>query len=236
MDVVLHHYDLGLCAVAESVDPEKGLIPLAFLHTLGTWLVPPLLGSFRDQYPRARFELHQHHESGLVQKLLDGTVDLAITGGDPDTPTISWQRLLVQSLWLAVPPRHRLACRKQVRLAEVADKPFILLQPGYGLRDTTERLCREAGFTHHVGFEGEEVETLRGLVTAGLGVSLLPLPQMATQPSSTAESAATYLPVTDVDCTRDIGIARLTGRTLPPASERFLRHVLSSAPRILQDK
>jgi DNA-binding transcriptional LysR family regulator len=232
VDAVLHHYDLGLRAVAEAVDPEAGLIPLAFLHTLGTWLIPPLLSGFRDRFPRSRFALHQHGESGINQGLLDGTVDLAITSGEPDTPLISWQRLLVEPLLLVVPPRHRLARRKQARLSDVADEPFILLQPGYGLRTTTERLCLQAGFTPHVGFEGEEVETVRGLVSAGLGVSLLPLPQMATLPRSAAEPTTPYLKVTDVDCARDIGVARLTGRALPPASERFLQHVLSATPRI----
>jgi DNA-binding transcriptional LysR family regulator len=235
VDAMLHHYDLGLRAVAESVDPEAGLIPLAFLHTLGTWLVPPLLGSFRERYPRSRFALHQYGEAGLVKELLNGTVDLAITSGEPDTPLIAWRRLLVEPLRLAVPPQHRLARRKLVRLTEVANEPFILLQPGYGLRATTERLCHEAGFAPRVGFEGEEVETVRGLVTAGLGVSLLPLPQLATRPSSGAEPAAAYLPVTDIACSRDIGVGRLAGRTLPPASERFLQHVLTSAPRAFQD-
>lgn len=227
VDEVLDAYDRGLRAVGDLVDPEAGVIPLAFLHTFGTWLVPPLLSGFREDYPKARFALTQHGEEGLLQELLDGTADLVITSGDPGDPLLHWERLLVEPLWLAVPPGHRLARRKQVRLTEVADEPFILLREGYGLRATTERLCREAGFTPEVGFEGEEVETLRGLVTAGLGVSLLPLPL------STGKPAAPHLRVTDVVATRDIGLAWLAGRTLPPASANFRVHVVETAHAIL---
>jgi DNA-binding transcriptional LysR family regulator len=219
---VLERYDRGVREVADLVDPEGGLIPLAFLHTFGTWLVPPLLSTFRERFPQARFELRQHGEAGLYEELLAGSVDLVITSGDPGDPLIDWRRLLVEPLYLAVPAGHRLAGRKRIRLAEAVAETFIVLRPGYALRDTTERLCAEAGFNPRIGFEGDEVETLRGLVTAGLGVSLLPLPQ-------TSPPSVPHLPVSDVDSSRDIGLAWLAGRSLPPASEEFRRHVLRSA-------
>ncbi|MET8246355.1 LysR substrate-binding domain-containing protein [Streptomyces sp. NPDC005202] len=211
--------------MAEVVDPEAGLVSLAFLHTLGTWLVPKLVTGFRQAFPKVRFELHQHGENGLVQHLLDATADLIITSGDPGHPLITWRRLLVEPLWLAVPTQHPLAQHRRVRLAEVAEEPFILLKPGYGLRSVTETLCRQAGFTPLIGFEGEEVHTLRGLVAAGLGVSLIP---------SSPDAAATpafpirYLEITDVHGARDIGIAWLSGRTLPPAPQRFIDHALGA--------
>ncbi|WP_316741632.1 LysR family transcriptional regulator [Streptomyces sp. MK7] len=223
VDVVLDSYDRGRRAVAEVVDPAAGVVPLAFLHTLGTWLVPRLVTGFREAFPQVRFELHQHGENGLVQHLLDATADMAITSGDPGHPLITWRRLLVEPLWLAVPTGHRLAGRPRVRLAEVAEEPFILLKPGYGLRSVTESLCRQAGFTPVVGFEGEEVHTLRGLVAAGLGVSLIPSSPDA---AATGDVPIRYLEITDVHGARDIGIAWLSGRTLPPASRRFIDHAL----------
>jgi DNA-binding transcriptional LysR family regulator len=219
VDAVLDRYDQGVRDVRELVDPDAGTVPLAFLHTLGTWLVPRVISGFRERHPRVRFVLRQHGEEGLVAELLDGTADLALTSGDPEQNTIEWQRLLVEPLHLTVPPDHPLAGRGDVRLQDAADETFILLRPGYGLRDTTEQLCAQAGFTPRVGFEGEEVETLRGLVTAGLGVALLPPPQTT--------SAAPHLRVTDVPSERDIGVAWLAGRALPPLSARFREHILS---------
>jgi DNA-binding transcriptional LysR family regulator len=219
VDAVLDRYDQGVRDVRELVDPDAGTVPLAFLHTLGTWLVPRVISGFRERHPRVRFVLRQHGEEGLVAELLNGTADLVLTSGDPEQNTIEWQRLLVEPLHLTVPPDHPLAGRGDVRLQDAADETFILLRPGYGLRDTTEQLCAQAGFTPRVGFEGEEVETLRGLVTAGLGVALLPPPQTT--------SAAPHLRVTDVPSERDIGVAWLAGRALPPLSARFREHILS---------
>jgi DNA-binding transcriptional LysR family regulator len=215
---VLDRYDQGVREVRDLIDPDAGTIPLAFLHTLGTWLVPRVIRGFREQHPRARFVLRQHGEEGLTAELLDGTADLVLTSDDPGEPAIEWRRLLVEPLHLTVPPDHRLAAREEVRLADAAAETFILLRPGYGLRATTEALCAAAGFTPRVGFEGEEVDTLRGLVTAGLGVALLPPPQTT--------SPAPHLRVTDVPSERDIGIAWLAGRDLPPLSAAFRDHVL----------
>jgi DNA-binding transcriptional LysR family regulator len=221
VDLVLDQLDQGLREVGEIVAPGTGVVPLAFLHTFGTWLVPSVLRGFLREHPGARFELRQHGEAGLEAELLEGTADLVITSGDPGHPQLHWTRLLVEPLRLAVPPHHRLASRRRVRLADLADETFILLRKGYALRETTERLCAEAGFAPRIGFEGDEVETLRGLVTAGLGVSVLPLPH-------TAELVAPHLELTDVDAARDIGLAWAAGRTLPPLSETFRRYVLAA--------
>lgn len=219
VNAVLHRYDQGVREILELVDPDAGTVPLAFLHTLGTWLVPKVISDFRERHPRTRFELRQHGEEGLAAELLTGTADLVLTSDDPGLPAITWRRLLIEPLHLTVPPDHRLAGMTEVRLADAADETFILLRPGYGLRATTEALCAAAGFTPRVGFEGEEVETLRGLVTAGLGVALLPPPQTA--------STAPHLRVTDVPSERDIGVAWLAGRELPPLSASFRDHILS---------
>ncbi|MFC4855198.1 LysR substrate-binding domain-containing protein [Actinophytocola glycyrrhizae] len=219
-EAVLDRYDQGVRTVRELVDPDAGTVPLAFLHTLGTWLVPRVIRGFRERHPRARFVLRQHGEKGLTAELLDGTADLVLTSDDPGLPAIEWRRLLVEPLRLAVPPDHRLATHERVRLADAAEETFILLRPGYGLRATAEALCAAAGFAPRVGFEGEEVETLRGLVTAGLGVALVPPPQ--------SSSPAPHLRVTDVPSERDIGVAWLAGRELPPLSAAFRAHVLAA--------
>jgi DNA-binding transcriptional LysR family regulator len=231
VDQALDHYDLGLRAVAELVDPAHGLVPLAFLHTLGTWLVPPLVSSFREAHPHVRFELHQHGEASILQELVDGSADLIISSPTFGHPRVTWRRMLVEPLRLTVPPQHRLARRKRIRLAEVADEPFIQLRSGYALRVLTDRLCAQAGFAPRIAFEGEEVETLRALVAAGLGVALLPPPRTtATAPETT--DPAPQLHVTDVDSTRELGLAWLTDRELPPASAAFRDHVLNSTPEI----
>jgi DNA-binding transcriptional LysR family regulator len=228
-DAILSRYDRAMDEMADAADPDAGIVSLAFLRTLGTWLVPTLVRGYLVQHPRTRFELHQHGEQGLAEELLGGTAELVITSDDPGEQRIRWQRLLSEQLRLAVPPGHPLANRKRAGLAEVKDNVFIVLRPGYGLRTITERLCRQAGFTPVIGFEGEDVETLRGLVAAGLGVSLLP-PTHATGPDDLSGTAAPGLiEVTDPGCARDIGLAWLAGRSPRSAASRFSRYVIKEA-------
>ncbi|KAB2807815.1 LysR family transcriptional regulator [Pimelobacter simplex] len=219
-------YERGVRSVRDLTGPDAGLVPVAFLHTLGTWLVPELIRSFHVERPQVRFDLRQHGDAGLVDDLLGGLVDLAVTGDRPQHPQLDSRRLFLEPLRLVVPPDHRLAGRRTARLAEVADEQFIVLRQGFSLRAVTEDLCARAGFAPRIGFEGEEVETLRGLVSAGLGVALLP------EPRSTAAPTAPYLRVSDVSAAREIGLAWVKGRSLPEASADFRSHTLRTSRKI----
>jgi DNA-binding transcriptional LysR family regulator len=165
---------------AESVrldaDPDAGRIAFGFLHTLGSEAVPALLAAFRADHPRVRFQLVQTYGEEMVARLRAGALDLCLTSPPPQESGLVVRRVDRQRLRLVVPLGHRLAGRRRVRLAEVAADPFVTLEPGYGLRRIIDQLCAEAGFAPRIAFEGEEAETLRGLVAAGLGVALLPPP------------------------------------------------------------
>ncbi len=174
LDGVLHQLDDGLAAVDAAVQPDTGTVTLGFQTTLGSWLVPELVRTFRRQHPRVRFELTQTPDH-LADALLDsGRVDLLISTVPPSGPAVHHRVLLTEPLRLAVPAGHRLAEREAVRLADAAGEPFLLLRPPSTLRRQTERLCQAAGFRPTPAFEGEDVPTLHGFVAAGLGVALLP--------------------------------------------------------------
>jgi DNA-binding transcriptional LysR family regulator len=224
-DAALEQLERGAQAVAQLADPDSGTIALGFLHTLGTWFVPTVIKGYSAQAPRVRFQLFQHDATQLLDHLTDGTADLVIVSDDPGQRSIGWSRLFVEQLCLAVPPTHRLAKRRNARLADVAEEPFVLLDTRYKLRLTVDNLCREAGFTPRVAFEGHEIDTLRAMVNVGLGVSIIPPPGAAAGNSQPAHPVS-YLRLTDVPGRRDIGIAWLNERSLPPQPERFRRYLL----------
>lgn len=134
----------------------------------------------------------------------------------------------MQRLRLVVPDDHRLATRKRIRLAEAAEETFVTLEPGYGMRRITDDLCAEAGFTPRVAFEGEEAETLRGLVAAGLGVALLP-------PPAVARPGVVELTVTAPRAVREIGVAWLDGHPDTPPVAEFKRFLLSRRGRLIPE-
>ncbi|SEO19715.1 DNA-binding transcriptional regulator, LysR family [Actinacidiphila rubida] len=215
---------------AESVrleaDPGSGRIAFGFLHTLGWETVPGLLREFRADHPRVRFQLVQTYGEAMLERLRAGALDLCLTSPLPDEPGLVVRRLDEQRLRLVVPAGHRLAGRRRARLAEVASDPFVTLEPGYGLRRITDTLCAEAGFAPRIAFEGEEAETLRGLVAAGLGVSLLP-------PPAVPRRGVTELDVVGQRAVREIGLAWLDGQPDAAPVAAFKRFLLSRAGRLL---
>lgn len=166
--------ETGTRRVAEEVDPNSGRVVLGFLHMLGRSLVPELVRAFRARHPRVRFGLVQSSRGEVLAQLRSGDVDLAFFGPPPNDPALEWAPMQHQELKLILPVTHRLAGRSRVRIAELADEEFVGLEHGFGLRQITDDLCATAGFTPLMAFEGQESDTVRGLVSAGLGVALLP--------------------------------------------------------------
>jgi LysR family transcriptional activator of glutamate synthase operon len=236
--------------LADLIGVESGSVPVGFLPTLGTWLLPELVRGFRARHPGVRFELHQDRADRLLPALRAGTVDLILTSQRPSDPGVGWRRLLVEALHLVVPAGHPLGRgRRSVPLVAAAYEPFVMLRSGLGLRELSDELCRQAGFVPRVAFEGEEVETVRGLVGAGLGVALLPevhpIPgadaparttttrrqdrRRAAAPAAGGSGPATVdLFVSSPRCRRDIGLAWNLDRYRSPAVDEFRDEILKA--------
>ncbi|WP_267246201.1 LysR family transcriptional regulator [Streptomyces sp. PR69] len=213
-------------SVRADADPQGGKVAFGFLHTMGWETVPELIRAFRVDHPRVRFTLVQNYGEAMIERLRAGELDLCLTSPVPDAPDLVARRLDEQRLRLVVPDDHRLAGRKRIRLAEAAEESFVTLEPGYGLRRITDDLCAEAGFKPRVAFEGEEAETLRGLVAAGLGVALLP-------PPAVARPGVVELTVTAPRAVREIGVAWLEGQPETPPVAAFRKFLLSRRGHLL---
>jgi LysR family transcriptional regulator, transcription activator of glutamate synthase operon len=206
--------------IAALRDPDTGTVRLAFLHSLASWFVPDLLRRFRLQAPQVQFDLLQGAAHELTSRVLEGHVDLAITSPRPTGPGYVWHGLYSERLCLAVPRGHRLAKRSGVRLADVAGEPFIMLSIQSGLRHLTDELCAAAGIQPQVVFEATEIPTMEGLVAAGFGVAVVPVPR-----AERGEPMAAYLPLSDAGAKRHVGLALAAGRELPAAAARFVDFV-----------
>lgn len=213
----------GARQAREEIEPARGHVMLGFLHLLGRWLVPDLLRSFRARHPGVRFSLVQGSRQHVVDQLLAGKVDLALVAPLPtDHPELTGRVLTEQELLLSVPEKHRLAGRRRVRFAELADEDFVMLEHGYGMRTIADALCAEAGFEPRIAFEGQESDTVRGLVAAGLGVALLPRFGPA-RPAAVVE-----IPLSP-KVTRTVGLAWPAAERFTPAVRAFRDHVLAQA-------
>ena len=200
-------------ALAEA-DPEQGEVVIAFLHTMGELRIPALLRGFRADHPRVRFSLSQGAMEEVLEHLRAGRVDLALTSPLPPAPEFDSVEVDQQELVVTVPAGHRLAGRNWIRMGDLAREQFVGTKTGTGLRRLTDELCASAGFTPGYAFEGDEVDTLRGLVAAGLGVALLPTAERVLPPNVVQLSLRPK-------ASRAIGLAWITDRPLTPAVLAF---------------
>jgi LysR family transcriptional regulator, transcription activator of glutamate synthase operon len=213
--------------IAGLLDPHTGPVRIGFVRSLGTWLIPDLVQSFKAVEPGVEFQLRQGLSEQLAGQLLRGDVDLILTSPRPRLPEpVSWELLADERLELAVPAGHRLAARRRIRLAEVAAEPFVALAVISEFRELSDRLCREAGFSPAVAFEADDVATVRALVGAGLGIAILPALH---QPVASGGPAT--LAIAAQDAARPVGLAWIAGRQLPALAEAFRDWLISSAPR-----
>jgi len=138
-------------------------------------LLPNLLTEYLGQYPHGQFRLLQFtHQSEIQTQLLNGGIDLCVSFLPITHPEIDCQVLATEEIFLAVSPKHRFANRKSIPLTVVANEPFISLTSECGLREVTNKFCKQAGFTPHIVFEVNSLEVISSLVIAGLGIAFLP--------------------------------------------------------------
>src|SRR5512139_2282355 len=227
VDGLVNALDDGLAAVDELVDPEGGVVTLAFPLSLGSWLVPELIRTFRAAHPRVRVVLERTAvaESGRVsQQLATRRADVELTAARVGGQGIEWRRILVEPLVLAVATDHPLAGRWDATLAEVATEPFVMRRGPSDMRTQTVELCRVAGFEPEVAYEADDLPTVRGLVAAGMGVAVVPAMGL---PLPTTFARTRLVPLTDAGAQREVGVAWVTGRPLLPSAESFRRFLLT---------
>jgi len=227
VDALLHQLDDGIAAVNQLIEPDTGTVALAFQHSLGTWLVPDLVRSFRAAHPNVRFQLTQVRDELEAPALDGGEADLEIGTRRRHDPAVHIRQLAVEPLRLALPRDHHLAKQQRIHLAEVSEEPFVSLRSTSALRKLTDELCDRAGFQPAVVFEGDDLSTVRGFVAAGLGVAIVPAPR-AGSPESAA-GPVLYREIQDAGAVREICLTWSTERRLLPAAELFRRHVIRRA-------
>lgn len=217
----LNEIALGVKEIHQLKNPYTGTVSISFLQILGIEMVPDILRDFNSKYPEVEIQLFQNNIMTSVQQLLNREVDLCFIPQIKEEAKIAWHHLFDEALFLYVSADHPLAERDSVALKELSEENFIAFKRGLGMRDVIDGFCEQAGFSPRIKFEGEDVPTLAGLVSAGLGVTIIPAFH------GVSSERIKQISITEPFCYRKIGIAWLNGSTLPPSVELFRNHVIA---------
>lgn len=207
----------------EYIDPERGSIKIGFPTSLASSLLPGLLAEFKNAYPNIHFQLRQGAYNFLIDAIKDRDLDLAFLGPVvTDDPYINADILFYEKMYLLAPKNHRLAKRKSVYLTELKEEDFVLFPKGYIFERLVVDACHSVGFDPHVTTMGEDLDAIKGMVAAGIGLTILP-------ESAIHKADSTYtvtIPISSPDLKRSVGMITPKHRELAPSEKVFYNFVI----------
>jgi DNA-binding transcriptional LysR family regulator len=205
-------------ALAELSGGTRGTLAIGANTTGGMYVVPELLGAFRERYPEAQIVLHVEPAVRIYERIHQGIIDVGFAGGPIEDARFDVEPVASDPLILIFSPRHRFAGRDSVALAELAEEQFVMPEATSLMRILVERALRQAGVTVKVGHQLHETEPVKKAVEANLGVAIV------SARAAAREIAAGYLataPIEGLTFERQLEMIVLRGRYLPPLATRF---------------
>ena len=180
----------------QAQDPEAGELRLGLFPTLAPYLLPHVVPDLHQRFPRLDLLLVEEKTEEVLRQLRDGRLDAGVLALPVPDAALHVEPLFSEDFVLAVPAGHPLAAEDgPVPASVLADEPVLLLEEGHCLREQALSVCRLAGGSERDGFRATSLETLRQMVSAGVGITLLPT--LATMPPVPPSPDVRLRPCTD---------------------------------------
>ncbi|MDT2047168.1 LysR family transcriptional regulator [Priestia aryabhattai] len=210
--------------VDEYLDPERGTIKIGFPTSLSSHLLPTIISAFKESHPNVAFHLRQGSYKFLIESVKKRDINIAFLGPVPvDDEDIEGHILFTEKILALVPSSHPLATQENLRLRDLRNEDFVLFPNGFVLRKIAVDACKQAGFMPNISSEGEDLDAIKGLVSAGMGITLLPESTV----SETTPRFTTKIPIHTPEVKRTVGMIIPRNRNLAPSDQIFYEFVKS---------
>jgi len=213
-------------ALDEIEGLHRGALRVVATTTVGSYILPRVMGRFRRVYPGISLALDVTNWSRAVELLRHHRMDLAVLGPTDEMEDMVVQDFVKNELVVAAAPTHPLAGRRDIPFAELATYPLLVREHGSGTRSDTERLFADHGVELIVAMELRHSTAIKQGVAAGLGVSLLSKQAMGLELSN---GSLVALDVVGLPLRRDWHIVHRHERRLPRAAAAFKQMLLEFA-------
>jgi len=189
--------------VASSREPLSGPFRVGIIATLGPYLVPLLLPELRKKYPDLELILHEGLTDPLLATLQAGSLDVVIAAAPLQVSSLNQLDLFDEPFYLAVPVEHPLAKAKVVNASDLHGDEMVLLDDGHCLSGQALDVCPAKQRRNQKRLHAMSLETLRHMVAAGAGYSLIP-----------SLAVGSKLPLAELICYKKLGGKRQYGRRI----------------------
>jgi len=164
----------------EGKDPLKGRLRLGVIYTIGPYLLPKLIPILARRAPELGLIIDEDFTTNLAEKLRQGELDVIIVSTPFEVQGVITQVLYKEPFMVALPKLHPLSKKKSIKADDLADETLLLLKSGNCFRDQVMEVCpacKSDTFSKdkiQKTLEGSSLETIRQMVAAGSGVTVLP--------------------------------------------------------------
>jgi len=163
-----------------SKDPHSGTMRIGIFPTLAPYFLPHVVPEIRKRFPRLTLRLFEEKTEDVIEMIRQGRLDAGLLALPVDAEQLASRVLFEEPFVLAVPESHALGKRKSITMNDLEKEELLLLEDGHCLREQALEVCQLAGAHEKLDFHATSMETLRQMVAAGTGITLMPV--MAVKP------------------------------------------------------
>jgi LysR family hydrogen peroxide-inducible transcriptional activator len=215
---VLRELESARSDVVERKASISGPVCVGVIPTIAPYYLPPVLAAFSRKCPQAHVTVIEEITPLLLERLRAGSMDVAIVALPLQVRGHEFESfpLMTEKLYAVLPKEHAMAGRRSVPLGELEGEPFLLLRDGHCFRETAVAACKRARLIPNIVFESGQFSSILSMVSAGLGVSIVPA--MALE----KRAGCCFVPLADERAARTVGAVTLKGRSQTRVNEAFL--------------
>lgn len=213
-------------AVTGTPEMQRGTLRIGATPSTCAYFLPPVLKKLVTAYPHVKVVLEPAISPAIADSMRAGTIDVGVV-----TLPCGERRLIVEELFsdplrLVVHPAHPLATRRSIAVKEIAEYPFILLDPHTVTGAAIATILNAISGDVNVVLECRIFDIVKPLVEAGVGISILPRSVVATE---CREGKVRALRLRDAQAARRLGLVRLRDKVVSPPLEHFLGLIRAQA-------
>jgi DNA-binding transcriptional LysR family regulator len=218
---ILHEHDAALNELHELAGAERGRIRIGSASAMvSANPLPSILKDLRTRHPRAEVSLVSGTSEELVEKLLEGELDVAFVSLPVEAHGIESEVLNEDEIVAIGPPNHPLAGRKKMTIEELAQEKLILGEKGGNTRRLIDKAFDDSNLQPLVSMELSRLDAIKGMVESGLGIGLVPLGAVREE---VAKRRLTTWRVEGVNIKWGLGLAHLSSAPQAAISQTFVR-------------
>jgi LysR family hydrogen peroxide-inducible transcriptional activator len=204
--------------IHKSTKDDRGSVRVGATPTLTQYLLSPIVRKFTRNHPAIKVHVVEDLQVRLLPALRSGLLDMALVHLPVAGREFRTEKVMQQSLYVAVPKNHPLAAHKQVRLGQLRQEPFLLLRDGLRFGNIVRETLRSARIEPEIAFEGSSIDNILAMVSANAGISLVP------EIAIIKRAGCRFIPLEGSRST-GIGWAIFRNHALKPAHRLFIETV-----------